>query len=118
MIIALMPGDDLAEIVQVERRGAAADASQAALAYYREAQLLLLPAGAVWPGREAYDRRMEAFERIQQKIYRLQPSTPEAAPPTGFGPAAGAFAAPGARAAGLQVHTRVDRSGLSGFHRL
>jgi hypothetical protein len=38
---------------------------------YREAQRLLLPVGAVWTDRDSYDRRMEAFERIQQKLYAL-----------------------------------------------
>src|SRR5712692_1102850 len=41
-------------------------------AHYREAQRLLLPVGVVWTDREAYDRRMEAFERIQQKLYGLE----------------------------------------------
>jgi hypothetical protein len=50
---------------------AAAADRQSASGYYREAQRLLLPAGTVWTDRESYDRRMEAFERIQQKLYGL-----------------------------------------------
>jgi hypothetical protein len=64
--------DDLEEAGQAERLGDAAEARQAATAHYREAQRLLLPAGVVWTDRESYDRRMEAFERIQQKIYALE----------------------------------------------
>jgi hypothetical protein len=95
-----MPNDDLHEAEQAERLGDAADAGQAATAYYREAQCLLLPVGVVWTDRESYDRRMEAFERIQQKLYGLQgkgsftspaePPTPEAQAPmvsaSGTGP--------------------------------
>jgi len=65
-----MPDDDLNKAEQAERLGDAA-AGQAAAAHYREAQRLLLPAGVVWTDRESYDRRMEAFERIQQKLYGL-----------------------------------------------
>jgi hypothetical protein len=67
-----MPEDDLQEAEQAERLGDAAEARQAAAGYYREAQRLLLPAGVVWTDRESYDRRMEAFERIQQKLYGLE----------------------------------------------
>jgi hypothetical protein len=52
--------------------GDAADVRRVAAGHYREAQRLLLPVDVVWTSREAYDRRMEAFERIQQKIYGLQ----------------------------------------------
>src|SRR5207245_8160760 len=43
-----------------------------------------LPAGAIWTDRAAYDQRMEAFERIQQKIYALevQATVPPVAEPT------------------------------------
>jgi hypothetical protein len=67
-----MPHGDFEEALQAERLGDAADVDQAAAGYYREAQRLLLPAGVVWTCREAYDRRQEAFERIQQTIYGLQ----------------------------------------------
>jgi hypothetical protein len=50
---------------------AAAELGRPAAEHYREAQRLLLPAGAVWTDRASYDRRMEAFERIQQKLYGL-----------------------------------------------
>src|SRR5260370_30439416 len=49
--------------------GDLAATGQAAAAHYREAQRLLLPVGAVWTDRVAYDQRMEAFGRIQQKLY-------------------------------------------------
>jgi hypothetical protein len=65
-----MPDDGLVEAAEAERLGDAAEAGQAA-AYYGEAQRLLLPVGVVWTDRESYDRRMEAFERVQQKIYGL-----------------------------------------------
>jgi hypothetical protein len=67
-----MPPDDFENALQAERLGDAADVRQAAAGHYREAQRLLMPAGAVWTCREEYDRRMEAFERIQQKIYGLE----------------------------------------------
>jgi hypothetical protein len=86
------PGDgDLQEAARLERLGdAAASVRQQAIAYYRDAQRLLLPSGTVWTDRESYDRRMELFEQIQQKLYRLDdrveqrgpsdppPSSPEA----------------------------------------
>jgi hypothetical protein len=66
------PNDDLSEAERMERLGdAAAGVDESATAYYRQAQCLLMPIGAVWTDREAYDRRMEAFERIQQKLYGL-----------------------------------------------
>ena len=56
----------------MERLGdAAAGLGESAAAYYRQAQRLLMPPGVVWTDRESYDRRMEAFERIQQKLYGL-----------------------------------------------
>ena len=94
-----MPHDDLDEAVQAERSGDAADADQAAAAYYRQAQRLLLPAGVAWTCREEYDRRMEAFERVQQKIYRLPekenlPRPTEAAAPEAEVPPVSAADAP------------------------
>ena len=56
---------------QLEQLGDTAESRDAATAYYRKAQLLLMPPGVVWTGGEEYDRRMEAFERIQQKLYGL-----------------------------------------------
>jgi hypothetical protein len=69
----LNPGDgDLQEAARLEQLGdAAASVRQQAIAYYLDAQHLLLPPGMVWTDREAYDRRMELFEQIQQKLYRL-----------------------------------------------
>jgi hypothetical protein len=64
--------DDLYEAEQSELLGDGAGAVQAATAHYRAAQRWLLPAGAVFTDRGAYDQRMEAFERIQQKIYALE----------------------------------------------
>jgi hypothetical protein len=67
-----MPRDDFEDALQAERSGDAAVDGQSAGGYYGSAQRLLLPAGIVWTCREEYDRRMEAFERIQQKIYALE----------------------------------------------
>jgi hypothetical protein len=67
-----MPTDDLREAERAERLGDAAYAGRAAAAHYREAQRLLLPVGIVWTDRESYDRRMEAFERLQRKVYGLE----------------------------------------------
>ncbi len=50
---------------------AAAAPGHPAAQHYREAQRLLLPAGTVWSDREAYDRRLAAFDRIQEKVYAL-----------------------------------------------
>lgn len=80
-----VPNDDLHEAEHAELLGDAAASGQAAAAYYREAQLLLLPVGVIWTDRESYDRRIEAFERIQQKLYGLEGKgsfTPPAEPPT------------------------------------
>jgi Domain of unknown function (DUF3601) len=63
---------DLEEAARLERLGdAAVSLRQPAVAYYREAQRLLLPSGMVWTDRESYDRRMELFQQIQEKLYRL-----------------------------------------------
>jgi len=67
-----MADDDFEAAEQAERLGDAAETRQAAAAHYREAQRVLLPVGVVWTDREAYDRRREAFERIQQKLYELE----------------------------------------------
>jgi len=64
-----MSNDDLEDAWEAERLGDAAQATQAAAAHYREAQRLLLPVGMVWTSRESYDSRMQALERVQQKIY-------------------------------------------------
>ena len=63
--------DDLRDAARLERLGDdATDPGQhRAAGYYREAQSILLPAGKAWTDREAYNLRMEAFERIQQKLY-------------------------------------------------
>ncbi len=67
-----MADDDFEAAEQAERLGDAAETRQAAAAHYREAQRVLLPVGVVWTDREACDRRREAFERIQQKLYGLE----------------------------------------------
>jgi len=69
----LNPRDgDLQEAARLEQLGdAAASVRDQAIAYYKDAQRLLLPPGAIWTDRELYDRRMELFEQIQQKLYRL-----------------------------------------------
>src|SRR5258708_39635261 len=65
--------DDLREAARLERLGdSAASGCQEAIANYRDAQRLLLPSGMVWTDRESYDRRMELFQQIQQKLYRLE----------------------------------------------
>ena len=75
------------------------------------AQRLLLPAGAIWTDREDYTRRMEAFQRIQEKLYGLDgtgsprhPPVPIAEPPLAT-PALPAVpqGAPAGPAAGLSV---------------
>lgn len=79
----LNPGDgDLQEAARLEQLGdVAASDRQQAIAYYRDAQRLLLPPGIVWTDREAYDRRMERFEQIQQKLYRLDNKVDQPNPP-------------------------------------
>jgi hypothetical protein len=67
-----MTDDALNAAAQAERLGDAADIRESAAAHYREAQRLFMPVGAVWTDRVVYDRCMEAFERIQQKIYGLE----------------------------------------------
>lgn len=76
-----MTQDDFEQALQAERLGDAAGAGPTAAGHYRDAQRLLLPAGAVWTNREAYDRRREAFDRIQQKLYGLQGKPAETAIP-------------------------------------
>ena len=59
---------------QLEQAGnALAAAGEPSADSYRQAQRLLMPAGALWTGREEYDARMQAFERLQQKPYALSP---------------------------------------------
>jgi hypothetical protein len=79
---ALNPSDDdLREAARLERLGdAAASGCQEAIAYYRDAQRLLLPSGMVWTDRESYDRRMELFQQIQQKLYRLEVTVDQGGP--------------------------------------
>lgn len=81
-----MSDHDLTEAEHAERLGDAADDRQTATAQYRDAQRLLIPPGAVWTDRAAYDHRMAAFERIQQKLYALEnivspPPPPVVEPP-------------------------------------
>jgi hypothetical protein len=74
---AIVNNDDLRDAARLERSGDDATAlGRPAAGYYREAQTILLPAGAVWTDREAYDLRMGAFERIQQKLYALSGTAP------------------------------------------
>src|SRR5262245_3030341 len=39
--------------------------------FYRHAQKLLLPVNKTWPDAVEYDLRMEAFQRIQKKLWAL-----------------------------------------------
>jgi hypothetical protein len=62
---------------ELERQGdAAAQAGREALGLYRRAQKVLLPTGVLWSDREEYDRRQDAFNRIQRKIWALSSSPP------------------------------------------
>ena len=72
---------------ELERQGdiAAKEPGGAALGLYRQAQKTLLPTGVLWSDREEYDRRQDAFNRIQKKIWALSelpPLPPEPARPT------------------------------------
>jgi len=71
-----MNSEDLQAAESGERLGDAAGIRQTAAAHYREAQRLLLPPGFVWTDRAEYDSRLEAFERIQQKLYALENDRP------------------------------------------
>jgi len=66
-----IPDDDAQNAGELERLADAAAEVDLATAYYRQAQSLLIPPGAVWTDSALYDQRMEAFERIQQKLYEL-----------------------------------------------
>lgn len=67
---------------ELERRGdAAAAAGEPAENHYRQAQKVLLPTGVLWSDATEYDRRLSAFNRIQQKIWALH-SQPSAPPPS------------------------------------
>jgi len=68
-------GDEPKAAAQLEQTGdALAEAGEPAAECYRKAQGPLLPAGTLWTDREAYDARMQAFERLQQKLYALGPN--------------------------------------------
>jgi len=75
-----MNDDDFWQAEEEERQGDATGEREVAEAHYRHAQRILLPTGARWTDRAAYDLRQEALDRIQQKIYDL-PSRAPAAPP-------------------------------------
>src|SRR5262245_9636001 len=62
---------DLSEADRLEQLGDTAESRDAATAFYRKAQMIFMPAGVLWTAGEEYDRRMQAFERIQQKLYGL-----------------------------------------------
>lgn len=80
MLTTMENTDDLREAQRLEDLGdAAAAAGKPATGSYRQAQKLLMPDGVVFTDREAHDRRMQAFDRIQQKIYALQDA--ESRPP-------------------------------------
>jgi hypothetical protein len=73
--------DDLKEAARLERLGdAAVSLRQPAAAYYQEAQRLLLPSGMIWTDRESYDCRMERFQQIQEKLYRLDSTGDQGGP--------------------------------------
>ena len=64
--------DDFENASRLEQLGdAALSQDLPAAEHYRAAQLRLMPAGTVWSDREEYQRRMDAFERLQQKLYGL-----------------------------------------------
>jgi hypothetical protein len=72
---------------ELERQGdiAAQQPGGPALGLYRQAQRILLPTGVLWSDREEYDRRQDASNRIQKKIWALSelpPLPPEPARPT------------------------------------
>ena len=64
--------DDLRRAIQLEQQGdEAVSLGHSAAQHYLDAQRFLLPAGVVWADREVYTSRMEAFGRIQAKLYTL-----------------------------------------------
>src|SRR4051794_32809445 len=66
---------ELDEAARLEALGDAAALERAPAAQnYRAAQTCLMPVGVVWTDRSEYDQRMEAFQRIQQKLYKLDGS--------------------------------------------
>ena len=90
---------DLSEAEQLEQLGDTSESRDAATAYYRKAQLLVMPPGTQWTAGEEYDRRMEAFERIQQKLYALSTREFLRNPPTRWPEA------PPAEAVDIAAHT-------------
>jgi hypothetical protein len=67
---------------ELERLGDAAAAAEGpAEGHYREAQKVLLPTGFQWSDAAEYDRRLGAFNRIQQKIWGLKTLPPMPPPP-------------------------------------
>ena len=83
-----MSGKDVADrqaAEELERQGdeAARSGGEAAEAFYRNAQKILLPVGVLWSDAVEYDLRMAAFQRLQQKIWALHsvpPRPPAPAP--------------------------------------
>jgi len=67
-----MATDEIGQARQMEEAGDAAVAEgEPARSLYAKAQALLMPVGRMWGDREEYDQRMEAFTRVQQKLYAL-----------------------------------------------
>ena len=69
----------------LERQGdEAAAAGEPAEAFYRNAQIILLPVGVMWSDAVEHDLRMAAFQRLQHKIWALLglPPRPPAPPPS------------------------------------
>ena len=70
-----------------------AAAGEPAADCYVQAQRLLLPPGTLWTDREQYAARMQAFERLQQKLYALGPDgRPRGSEPPGPAPSREAVA--------------------------
>lgn len=66
--------EDRAAAARLEQAGdAAAGAGEPAAAWYRQAQEMLMPAGARWTDRDEYEGRMAGFARLQDKLYELGP---------------------------------------------
>jgi hypothetical protein len=60
------------EATRLEQQGDAAVLSgQSGMAFYQQAQRLLMPTGRSWTDRDEYDLRMTGFQRLQEKIWAL-----------------------------------------------
>ena len=83
--------DDRIAAAALEQAGDDAVATGSpARALYLDAQKLLMPAGARWTDADEYRIHMDAFERLQQKIYQLGPELRAPAPADCIAPDPGA----------------------------